>query len=84
MESTGARIVTVDENYVSDFPAESLKILSCIAHAEKDYEISYKTDSYKNIIRQAKLSGDTDTKKLADDLINYLGTKGLLDFRELL
>lgn len=78
------QIVETLENYVADFPTESIKILSCIAHAEKDYEISYKTDSYKNIIRQAKVSGDADTKRRADDLINYLGTKGLLDFRELL
>ena len=78
------QIVETLENYVTDFPTESVKILNHIAHTEKDYEISYKTDSYKNIIRKAKISGDPDTKRLSDDLINYLGTKGLLDFRELL
>ena len=72
------------EKYVSDFPLESVKILNCIARAEKDYEISYKAESYKTIIRQAKMSGDADVIKVADSLINYLGEKGLIEFRELL
>lgn len=78
------QIVETLEGYVPDFPLESIKILKLLVNAEKDYEISYKMDSYKAIIRKAKESGDSIAADVADEVINDLGAKGFIDLRNLL
>ncbi|MDD2753010.1 MAG: hypothetical protein PHT44_00090 [Candidatus Portnoybacteria bacterium] len=73
------------QNYVKEFPVESIKIINLVVHALKeDHEIHYKKEEYRQIIINAKSTGNKEAISRADDLINYLGSRGLLDFGDLL
>lgn len=72
-------------DYASDYPLETITVLDLIARAEREYhEFSYKSEEYKEVIRRVKKSGNTDAIQKADALIHFIGSQGLIDFRELL
>lgn len=73
------------QNYASEMPLETITALSLIAKADREHhEYSYKKKEYAQIIRLVKMSGDVEATKKADDIINFLGSKGFIEFRELL
>lgn len=67
------------------FPKESVRCLKLMAETK---EMVWRSDKWyetaKDILRNAQKSGDTEVKNEAIDLINFFGTKGRYDFRELL
>ncbi len=73
------------QNYAAEFPMETIISLSLIAHGVKEnHEISYKMTEYREIIKNVKSSNDSDAIQKANELINYLGSRGFIDFRDLL
>lgn len=71
--------------YVDEFPEETIIALSLIAHGVKEnHEIAYKQQEYREIITKVKASGNTEAVTKANELINYLGSRGFIDFRDLL
>lgn len=73
------------QNYAAEFPMETIISLSLIAHGTKEnHEISYKMSEYREIIKIVKSSGNTDAIQKSNELINYLGSRGFIDFRDLL
>ena len=78
-------IVEELQNYASEFPLETITVLDLIARAEREYhEFSYKKEEYKEVIRRVKATGNMEATQKANDLINFLGSKGFIEFRELL
>ncbi|MCC7356752.1 MAG: hypothetical protein IT410_04055 [Candidatus Doudnabacteria bacterium] len=73
------------QEYSATFPLEVITALSLIAHGIKEgHEISYKMNEYREIITKVKESGNTEAVNKANELINYLGSRGFIDFRDLL
>lgn len=78
-------IVEELQNYAPELPLETIIALDLIARAEREYhEFSYKKEEYKETIRRVKATGNTEAIKKANDLINFLGSRGFIEFRELL
>ncbi len=77
----------IDElsNYAKDFPLLTIKCLDSIAKGDKmGWEIYFKKEEYKKIIQMVRQNKKKEAKKEADRLINYLGERGYLEFKELL
>lgn len=73
------------QEYALELPIETITALDLMARAEREYhEFSYKKEEYKEIIRRVKATGNTEAIQKSNDLINFLGSKGLIEFRELL
>lgn len=73
------------QNYAPELPAETITTLDLIARAEREYhEFSYKKEEYKEIIRRVKATKNVEATQKANELINFLGSKGFIEFRELL
>jgi len=73
------------QNYATELPVETITALDSIAHAEREYhELTYKKDEYKEVIRRVKGTGNAEAISKANNLINFLGSKGFIDFRDLL
>lgn len=74
------------KSYAAEFPLESITILDLLARAEKEtYEHLYKKEEYREVIQLVKASGNQEAVKIADELINYLGSLGLIEeFQDLL
>lgn len=72
--------------YVADFPLESIKLLKLLAEAKQElHEITYKRKEYREVLKLVKSSSDAEAKQIADEIINHLGSIGLIeDFRDLL
>ena len=70
----------------TEHPVESITILDQIARSESEsHEVSYKKEEYRQIIRLVKKTKNTEATKIADALINHLGSRGFIDdFRDLL
>ena len=78
-------IVEELQSYASELPLETITVLDLIARAEREYhEFSYKKEEYKETIRLVKATGNAEAIQKANDLINFLGSKGFIEFRELL
>ena len=78
-------IVEELQNYATELPLEAITVLDLIARAEREYnELSYKKEEYKSVIRQVKSSENADAIKIADELINFIGSRGFIEFRDLL
>ena len=71
--------------YVEEFPARSVRCLTKIVKAEKPgFGFFMWKDDCRVILEKAKGSSDLDARGLADDLVNYFGSKQIHDFRDLL
>lgn len=72
--------------YVLEYPLESIKLLQLLAEAEREsHEITYKRNEYREVFRLIKEGDNKDAKQIKDDVINHLGSKGLIEeFRDLL
>ncbi len=70
--------------YVDDFPIETIKALSLIAHGDAEgWEITSNQEEYRMIIQKAMVSGNPEAKQIATDLIHYLGQRQV-DYSDLL
>lgn len=69
-----------------EFPIESITILDLISRAKREFQQHlYNKQDYIEVIKLVKSTGNKDAKKIADELINYFGSIGLIeDFRNLL
>jgi len=77
----------IDEfsNYADDYPLLTVECLNLIARGDKQgWETYSKKEEYKTILQRIKQSKDRTAKEKANRLINYLGEKGYLEFKELL
>lgn len=74
------------KSYATEFPVETITVLDLIARAEREtYEHLYKKEEYRSVIKMVKETGDSEAIKIADTLIHYLGSIGLIEeFRDLL
>ncbi len=74
------------KSYANEFPVETITVLDLIARAEREtYEHLYKKEEYREVIRIVKESGNPEATQIADSLIHYLGSIGLIEeFRDLL
>lgn len=74
------------KSYATEFPVETITVLDLIARAEREtYEHLYKKEEYREVIRMVKESGNPEGIQIADSLIHYLGSIGLIEeFRDLL
>ncbi|MEX2305003.1 MAG: hypothetical protein WD595_02310, partial [Waddliaceae bacterium] len=73
-------------SYVSEYPLESIKLIKLIAEAEREsHEITYKRNEYREVFRLIKEGDNKEAKQVKDEIINHLGSKGLVEeFRDLL
>ncbi len=74
------------KKYAEEFPVESISVLDLIVRAEREnYQHLYKKEEYREVIKIVKATGNETANKIVKDLINYLGSIGLIDdFRDLL
>ncbi len=72
--------------YVPEYPLESIKLLQLLAEAEREsHEITYKRNEYREVFRLIKEGNNKEAKQIKDEVINHLGSKGLIEeFRDLL
>jgi len=72
--------------YATEHPLESIIILDLIVHAEKEtYDHLYKLEEYREVIKLVKETQNDKAKKIAEDVVHYLGSIGLIEeFRDLL
>ena len=72
--------------YAKELPVETITLLDLIVRAEREnYEHLYKKEEYREVIKIVKATGNKTANKIVKDLINYLGSIGLIDdFRDLL
>lgn len=72
--------------YVPEYPVESIKLLQLLAEAEREsHEITYKRNEYREVFRLIKEGDNEEAKQIKDEVINHLGSKGLIgEFRDLL
>lgn len=72
--------------YALEFPVESITVLNLIARAEREtYEYLYKKEAYREVIKIVKSTNDEKAIEIANGLINYFGSIGLIEeFRDLL
>lgn len=72
-------------SYVDEFPYQTINILYLIAKGDKtNWRIQSSGGEYKEIIQRTMKNKNEKAKKIAVDLINYLGKRGYLEYRDLL
>ncbi|MFX0008955.1 MAG: hypothetical protein ACFE9R_01460 [Candidatus Hermodarchaeota archaeon] len=78
------KIIKILPGYAEEFPLKTINALLKIIKADiKGWYVSlYREDLY-SILQQTMQSGDKKAIELADELINFLGSKGIHEYREL-
>lgn len=72
-------------NYVDEFPAQAMTALSLVAHGDKEgWRIRFSDGEYRDIIQKVMKGRNVKAKKVAVNLIHYLGQREYMEYRDLL
>lgn len=79
------RVVEELVGYVKEFPSETLECVELIVAADsKTWEIHFMKDYIRTILADIRSTKNTELIERNNKLINYLGTLGYTEFRDLL